>query len=133
MHQNFFKKNFHIFLIENNSYENFYYKNGTICFLTIYDVLTMFCEVILLFGYSEVLILILEIVFSLKVDFGRFWDCEVRLKMKVPVCISYHRYQHNLLLKGNEIFESKVQRIFPDFSYSYTTVCTSILDIRREE
>ena len=62
-------------------------------------------------------ILILAIVLPLTVDFGRFWDCEARLKVKVPVYISYYTYQYNLLLKGNKFFESNVQRIYPHFSY----------------
>ena len=111
-----------IFLIENNSYEIFYYKNGTVCYLMIYDILTVYCEVILLLGYSEVQISILAIVLALTVDFGWFWDCAVILKLKVPVCISYYIYQYNFLSKINAFFEIIVWRIYPDFSYLYAQV-----------
>ena len=68
--------------------------------------------------------MILAIILHLKADFGRFSDRETITiqKVKVPVCINYFTYQCSLLLKKNESFESKVQRIYPDHRCLYGPV-----------
>ena len=67
------------------------------------------------------------IVLALTVDFGRFWDREAQLKMKVRTGL------YVILLRGNDIFESNAQRVFLDFSDLYAPVCTNILDTRRDK